>query len=173
MPNTNVKRPLRACWRLRRWLHVGYGRHAVRRLRHLFLSQTGNLRQFRHRDHSTYLALSELADSSHRLADSHSISRIRPTCESGGAIHDSRMPCASASRSTSCSWSARSSAIPRSDRPDGLSRSTPNPVDYTSADHLPGWKPSGLLTSSEKEELLPGRDMSRITLDDILAVVRR
>lgn len=32
---------------------------------------------------------------------------------------------------------------------------------------------TGILTTNEKEELLPGREMSRITLDDILAVVRR
>ncbi|MDH5622825.1 MAG: ribonuclease BN, partial [Gammaproteobacteria bacterium] len=35
-----------------------------------------------------------------------------------------------------------------------------------------GLEAKGLLTSSEKEELLPGRDMSRIALSDILAVVR-
>lgn len=35
-----------------------------------------------------------------------------------------------------------------------------------------GLEAKGLLTSSEKEELLPARDMSRIALSDILAVVR-
>ncbi len=36
-----------------------------------------------------------------------------------------------------------------------------------------GLEASGLLTTNESEQLLPGREMSRITLDDILAVVRR
>ncbi len=36
-----------------------------------------------------------------------------------------------------------------------------------------GLEASGLLTSTEKEGLLPGREMSRITLTDIVAVVRR
>ena len=36
-----------------------------------------------------------------------------------------------------------------------------------------GLETSGLLTSNEKEGLLPGREMSRITLSDIVAVVRK
>jgi membrane protein len=36
-----------------------------------------------------------------------------------------------------------------------------------------GLESNGLITTNEKEELLPGREMSRITLQDILAVVRR
>ncbi len=35
-----------------------------------------------------------------------------------------------------------------------------------------GLEDSGMLTSNESEELLPGREMSRITLNEILAVVR-
>ena len=35
-----------------------------------------------------------------------------------------------------------------------------------------GLEANGLLTTNEKEQLLPGREMSRITLNDILAVVR-
>ena len=36
-----------------------------------------------------------------------------------------------------------------------------------------GLEANGLLTTNEKEELIPGREMSRITLGDIIAVVRR
>jgi membrane protein len=36
-----------------------------------------------------------------------------------------------------------------------------------------GLEAAGLLTSNDKEELLPGREMSRVTLHDILDVVRR
>ncbi len=36
-----------------------------------------------------------------------------------------------------------------------------------------GLEANGLITSNEQENLLPGREMSRISLDDILAVVRR
>ncbi len=36
-----------------------------------------------------------------------------------------------------------------------------------------GLEAKGLLTSNEKEELLPGRDLTRISLSDILAVVRQ
>jgi DNA-binding IscR family transcriptional regulator len=36
-----------------------------------------------------------------------------------------------------------------------------------------GLEANGLLSTSEKEELLPGREMTRITLQDIVAVVRR
>ncbi len=36
-----------------------------------------------------------------------------------------------------------------------------------------GLEAAGILTSNENEELLPGREMSRIALEDILAVVRR
>ncbi len=36
-----------------------------------------------------------------------------------------------------------------------------------------GLEANGILVSNENEQLLPGRDMSRISLDDILAVVRR
>ncbi len=36
-----------------------------------------------------------------------------------------------------------------------------------------GLEANGILTSNEKEQLLPGREMSRISLKDILAVVRR
>ena len=36
-----------------------------------------------------------------------------------------------------------------------------------------GLEASGMLTTNESEQLLPAREMSRITLDDILAVVRR
>ena len=36
-----------------------------------------------------------------------------------------------------------------------------------------GLETSGFLTSNEKEGLLPGREMSRITLSDIVAVVRK
>jgi len=36
-----------------------------------------------------------------------------------------------------------------------------------------GLEENGLITSNERENLLPGREMSRISLDDILAVVRR
>jgi len=36
-----------------------------------------------------------------------------------------------------------------------------------------GLETSGYLTSNEKEGLLPGREMSRITLIDIVAVVRQ
>jgi len=36
-----------------------------------------------------------------------------------------------------------------------------------------GLEASGLITTNDKEHLLPGREMSRVSLDDILSVVRR
>jgi DNA-binding IscR family transcriptional regulator len=36
-----------------------------------------------------------------------------------------------------------------------------------------GLEANGLITTNENEALLPGREMSRITLQDILAVVRQ
>ena len=36
-----------------------------------------------------------------------------------------------------------------------------------------GLEAKGLLTTTEKEGLLPGREMSKVTLADIIAVVRR
>lgn len=52
-----------------------------------------------------------------------------------------------------------------------LSRSLRIP-SITLAPIATGLEANGLLTTNEKEELLPGREMSRITLSDILAVVR-
>lgn len=43
----------------------------------------------------------------------------------------------------------------------------------TLAPIVAGLEANGLLSTSEKEELLPGREMTRITLQDIVAVVRR
>lgn len=43
----------------------------------------------------------------------------------------------------------------------------------TMAPIVAGLESGGLICTNEKEELLPGRDMLRISLDDILAVVRR
>lgn len=43
----------------------------------------------------------------------------------------------------------------------------------TLAPIMAGLEANGLLSTSEKEELLPGREMTRITLQDIVAVVRR
>jgi len=53
-----------------------------------------------------------------------------------------------------------------------LSRSLRIP-SITLAPIAAGLEANGLITSNENEALLPGREMSRITLQDILAVVRR
>lgn len=53
-----------------------------------------------------------------------------------------------------------------------LSRSLRIP-SITLAPIATGLEANGLITTNENEELLPGREMSRITLQDILAVVRR
>lgn len=55
---------------------------------------------------------------------------------------------------------------------DSLSRTLRIP-SITLAPIAAGLESNGLLTSNEKEELLPGREMSRMPLSDILAVVRR
>lgn len=54
----------------------------------------------------------------------------------------------------------------------GLSRALRIP-SITLAPIAAGLEANGMLTSNEKEHLLPGREMSRITLLEILAVVRR
>jgi len=53
-----------------------------------------------------------------------------------------------------------------------VGRSTRIPT-ITLAPIAAGLEANGILVSNENEQLLPGRDMSRISLDDILAVVRR
>lgn len=54
----------------------------------------------------------------------------------------------------------------------GLSRTLRIPA-ITLAPIAAGLEASGLLTTNEKEDFLPGREMTRIKLSDILAVVRR
>ena len=54
----------------------------------------------------------------------------------------------------------------------GLSRALRIPA-ITLAPIAAGLEASGLLTTNEKEDFLPGREMTRIKLTDILAVVRR
>jgi membrane protein len=53
----------------------------------------------------------------------------------------------------------------------GISRTLRIP-SITLAPIAAGLENAGLLTTNEKEELLPGREMSRMSLDDIVAVVR-